>query len=305
LIRLADARFPKAHMSGHFLKGAARCLAHPGLAINYLRWRLGFRTLPIGAGTGQLASFSSFSQWWYYKNGGPLSEAYLKFVRGIVAGPGEIVCFDVGANIGLHSIAWSLLASNARIFAFEPLPDNRKNLRANLAANKIQNVKMVNAAVSDKSGQVRFRLNSSAPQNAKMDEGVLYPCADVADVDSVCLDEFADAEGIGTITLLKIDTEGAEARVLRGARHLLQAGRIRFVIAEFGPGQLQDFGDSVDTFFSALRVGNGALHLLLSDGSLSPALTELQSRQLSCGDVVFVASPTKPAPTSSEPGLSG
>lgn len=285
-----DEVLNKDRMLHQFLRNARRLISSPRLAMGYIRWILGYRRLTIGEGAGFLRCFSSFSQWWAYKNICPLPKAHLKFIADRIERNREVVCVDIGANIGLHSIAWSHLVPDCRIFAFEPLPENLKELMANLAANKAQNVKIINAAVSETTGKIRFRLNSGSPQNAKIDEGKTYPCGKVAEVDSVCLDDFANREGVDVISILKIDTEGAEAKVLRGARHLLRTGRIRVVIAEFGPTQLQDFGDSAETFLSAIRVGKGTLHHILSDGSLSSPLTNLEFQQLSGGDVMFIAS---------------
>ena len=276
-------------MINQFLRNAGRLISCPRLLIGYVYWLFKCRRINIGERIGFLGYFSSFSQWWAYRTICPLPKSYIKFIIEKMAGGREVVCVDIGANIGLHSIAWSHLTSNSCIYAFEPMPSNLKELRKNVAANKAQNVKIINTAVAEKTGKIRFRINLGSPQNAKIDEGKTYPCEKVAEIDSVCLDDFARSEGIDVISILKIDTEGAEAKVLRGASHLLRTGRIRIVIAEFGPTQLRDFGDSAETLLSAIRVGKGNLHNFLSDGSLSGPLTDIEIKQLSGGDIVFIA----------------
>ncbi len=102
------------------------------------------------------------------------------------------------------------------MFVFEPLPRNLGFLRRHLALNRIGNVTVVDAAVADRSGTVRFEEDSSTSKGRIGESGSL-------EVKSIALDDWIDAGRLPAPDLLKIDIEGAEFLALQGARRMLAA----------------------------------------------------------------------------------
>lgn len=137
--------------------------------------------------------------------------------------------FDAGANAGFYTLAFSRLSGmTGHVWAFEPLPDNLRNLRRHIALNTLQNVTVVEAALSDRSGTARFL---SAPSNAMgrlSDEGEIT-------VRTVSIDE--TCQRVGVPDLLKLDVEGAESAVLEGARETLARHRPVLLLATHGREQ--------------------------------------------------------------------
>jgi hypothetical protein len=77
--------------------------------------------------------------------------------------PGSIVVFDIGANVGFYSLLASVLTGpTGHLFAFEPLPRNLRFLRRHLQLNDLDNVTVIDAAVSRENGEVRFENGSPA-----------------------------------------------------------------------------------------------------------------------------------------------
>jgi FkbM family methyltransferase len=128
--------------------------------------------------------------------------------------PGGTV-FDLGANVGYYTMLSALRAGpGGRVYAFEPLPRNLEFLQRHLSLNRIENAVVIDAAVSDRSGTVRFAEDASTAKGRIGPEGSF-------EVRAVSLDDWIDAGRLPRPDLLKIDIEGAEFPALQGARKLL------------------------------------------------------------------------------------
>lgn len=143
--------------------------------------------------------------------------------------------FDVGANVGQTAIAFQAAFPRAEIFCFEPVQATLQQLRASIAG--FERIRAFNLALSDKIGEAELHLYessllSSLEARAPFTADRSGPAAREA-CRTDTLDSFCETEGIDSIDVLKIDTEGHDLAVLRGAGDLLTAGRIGFVLAEF------------------------------------------------------------------------
>ena len=128
--------------------------------------------------------------------------------------PGR-VCFDIGAQAGYHTLYASLtVGPTGRVFAFEPAPRNIANIRKHVAMNRLSNVTIVEAAVSDCNGVAHFDCAGSAVSGHLCAEGGLA-------VRTISLDQEIDSGALPEADYIKIDAEGAELRILHGARKLL------------------------------------------------------------------------------------
>ncbi len=125
------------------------------------------------------------------------------------------VFFDIGANVGFYTLLASVLVQDAgRVYAFEPCPRNTRYLEKHVAINKTQNVTVFRAAVGDHSGECRFEEAEDSAMGRVSETGGIA-------VQVVALDEL-HAEGVLPLpNVMKIDVEGAEAPVLRGAQRML------------------------------------------------------------------------------------
>ncbi len=140
-----------------------------------------------------------------------------KCVRFAEAVPSGGVVFDLGGNVGYYSLISAVRAGpDGRVFVFEPLPRNLDFLRRHLALNRIGNVTVIDAAVSERSGTVHFAEDASTSKGRIGKGGTL-------EVKSIALDDWIDRGLLPAPDLLKIDIEGAELLALRGARRMLAA----------------------------------------------------------------------------------
>jgi FkbM family methyltransferase len=131
-----------------------------------------------------------------------------------VVRPGDVI-YDLGAHAGFYTLlAAKLTGPTGRVVAFEPVPRNLGYLRRNLALNHCENVTVVAAAVADRSGTARFQEGPLTTVGTLAQEGGY-------DVQVVALDDY---DGPAP-RVIKMDVEGAEAAVLRGARRVLREVR--------------------------------------------------------------------------------
>jgi FkbM family methyltransferase len=125
------------------------------------------------------------------------------------------VCFDIGAQAGYHTLyAATMVGPSGRVFAFEPVPKNVANIKEHIAMNRLANVTVVEAAVSDFDGISHFDCASSAVAGHLSAQGSLA-------VRTISLDHEIDSGALPEPDYIKIDAEGAELRILEGARNLL------------------------------------------------------------------------------------
>ena len=146
-------------------------------------------------------------------------EDEIRFVRRWLK-PG-MRAMDVGANVGVYTVAMAkAVGGSGHVWAFEPTPATAECLQHSLDANEFDNVTLVRAAVSERAGSMDFSLSRYAEENsvAKMGtvgEGVLR-------VATVTLDQMAADRGCTNIDLVKLDVEGHEFEVIRGATEFLR-----------------------------------------------------------------------------------
>jgi len=136
--------------------------------------------------------------------------------------PGDVV-YDVGAHIGFFSVCAARLG--AVVYAFEPVPENAARLRENVSLNDLE-IHVVEAAVWGEDGSVELVPGDSDFESR---------AAPGTGVPSVSLDSFAEREP--EPALIKVDVEGAETEVLRGARRILAQARPVLVCELHGEGR--------------------------------------------------------------------
>ena len=147
---------------------------------------------------------------------GEFSELEAAFMCGFVA-PGDVVV-DVGANIGALTLPLAnAVGAEGSLIAFEPQPALFQILCANIALNGLRHVRTVNAAVGADGGSVKLpKLDVTQPGLF----GAHGIGTDVAG-DTGGVVKLDDALRLNRCTLMKIDVEGMEAEVIRGARDLI------------------------------------------------------------------------------------
>ena len=147
------------------------------------------------------------------------------------------LALDCGANIGNHTIYFAKVMG-LKTFAFEPVPQNVDILRKVVTQNEAHDlVEIVPLALGAANGSVQ--LSSPQPENPGMFRVSTGP--DGVSAECVTIDSFLAARSIppDTVKLIKIDVEGYECEVLRGALATIAASDA-LLVAEFAEKRLFD-----------------------------------------------------------------
>src|SRR6266404_2800894 len=143
------------------------------------------------------------------------------------------VFIDVGANFGVYTLVASrLVGATGKVIALEPTAQSFETLRQNIALNHFSNVRAFQVALTQSSGKAWLYHgwdpvgNSLGMDPLRGDEG--------EEVQTESLDNLLEDNGIGRVDDIKVDVEGAEELVLRGATKTLTSNR-PVIIFEFNP----------------------------------------------------------------------
>jgi len=163
------------------------------------------------------------------------------------------ICFDVGGNVGYFSLLLSGLAKKGIVHTFEPIKGNSTLIEASAALNGIKNIIVNNTAVGDQNGHVEFSVSQDTAYSSIINTDRVPEKMRVT-VPIISLDEYIKKNQLSKIDILKIDVEGAEAQVLKGAQNLLKnsTNRPRIILIELFDDNLLGFNTSskeiTDTF---------------------------------------------------------
>jgi FkbM family methyltransferase len=175
----------------------------------------------------------------------------LRLVSGFVR-PGMTV-FDVGAHAGYYSLAFArLVGPEGMVRCFEPNSVNLANLRRHLALNRLQNVEVVAAAVSDHTGTARFTVGEAADVR---DIHYLGAISDKGDeVACVRLDDYEDP------AVIKMDIEGGEGPALAGATRILARQQTHLFISLHGVSDQQCMDELIKHGYDIHHITHNEIH---------------------------------------------
>jgi FkbM family methyltransferase len=154
--------------------------------------------------------------------------------------PGDVF-YDIGANVGPYSlIAAKVTCNKARIFAFEPSAASFRDLSRNVLLNDCaQSVVPVPLALWSETGLLSFTFSSplagASRHRISREVGMEKPLTET--IFGVRLDDLVERFGMPVPTLAKIDVDGYELEVLRGAERTLARPELRSIIVELDAGE--------------------------------------------------------------------
>ncbi len=162
---------------------------------------------------------------------------------------------DCGGYSGIFGLVAAATNPASKVFIFEPDTTNFEHIKRNIALNNLDNVFPIQAAVSDNSGTVSFKKHEGGEAGSIVGEGgdLQMPC--------VTIDEWVEQNQKKPF-LIKLDVEGAEYRVLLGARKLLEESTDLEILLEMHYNFLKRYGDSIEDIWGLLQeLGYRAIYL--------------------------------------------
>lgn len=163
----------------------------------------------------------------------------------------DTLFIDIGAHYGFFTLLVGTRYKNSKILSFEPVPENFSVLKKNLELNGLTNIEAYNLAVSDTTGVRKFNI-SEASDNCGFDKHPAVKTLRVIDVNTVTLDNFLPAAP-KLPTIVKIDTDGHEIKMLAGMRNLLKNTEDIKLFIEFNPKCLRNAGHQPEDLLIMLQ----------------------------------------------------
>jgi FkbM family methyltransferase len=183
-----------------------------------------------------------------------------------------VVIFDVGANIGTYNalVLSTFTGKNLKVFSFEPSPKTFERLKANISVNP--SVVLKNFGLGEENKKTTLfsdGANSglSSLYNRRLNHfGIEMDKTEKVEIQT--LDNYCLTNNINHIHLLKIDVEGNELNVLKGAKRMIDNNSIDFIQFEFGGCNIdsktyfQDFFYLLNPKYRIYRIVQNGLYLI-------------------------------------------
>jgi FkbM family methyltransferase len=155
---------------------------------------------------------------------------------------------DIGANIGFTSEIFSKqTGTEGKVFSFEPDTTNFKHLNKLITKSKFVNVVLINKAVSDQSGVLKFYTSPNLNVDHRAYQVNEY--ASVTEIPCTSIDDFVIENNI-YLNFIKIDIQGYEYQAFLGMKNAIQSNPSLIIFTEFWPFALNTAGYSAEKLIS-------------------------------------------------------
>jgi len=252
-----------------FLKNLKTLLSEPGMGMEFASYSVsrllhGGQPIRVLPGNVAVTGFSGFGE--YHSCAEFVGPEECAFFANFPKAEGDVI--DIGANLGIVSVLLSRSFPDRRIHSFEPNPHTIAALRRNLEINNCTNVTAHEAAVADRDGTVSFEAHPTNRATTSISGGtsphaLTVPCT--------TLDAFMEKEKLEALAFLKVDVEGYETAVFRGAARALAQRNAAMIFFEIAPALTVQAGFAADQPARMLLDAGYQLMRMRMDGSMYPA----------------------------------
>jgi FkbM family methyltransferase len=146
-----------------------------------------------------------------------------------------MIFFDIGANAGLFAIAAAKKVGGMEIFAFEPCSWTCRLLKRNLLLNRLADINVIQTALGDSVGEGVLQINARGRDGLNTLGQSTHPDRHVVGQEKVrvtTLDVFINEHKVPRVDVIKVDVQGAELMVFRGAQNLLERADAPIILFE-------------------------------------------------------------------------
>lgn len=180
---------------------------------------------------------------------GKIKQAFLDLIQ-----DGDIV-IDVGANIGEYSlIAAQKVKQNGQVISIEPLKETVQTLKNNFQLNNFSNFEIINKVIGNETKKVNLYKQLDGGTMGFVDSSLTGRNFNKAgEVEMTTIDEILLTRNLENVKVMKIDIEGYEFELLKGAKESLKNKKIKNLIIEVHVNYLKEKGISEKQFYDYLR----------------------------------------------------
>jgi FkbM family methyltransferase len=199
-------------------------------------------------------------------------------------------CLDIGANFGFYTCLMGRFCPNGKVIGVEPAHTVYQLLRDNILINGLNgHCGATQAAVAESAGRLTLNrriLRSANTSIVEPSEALMEYHGETAferfEVKSITVDDLL-VQFDNRIDFIKIDVEGAEPLVLRGAANTISANPQLNIIMEWSPDQIRDAGFDINEFISEIDSMGLAAAVIGASGVNSVPLSELLNISYAAG----------------------
>lgn len=174
------------------------------------------------------------------------------------------VFYDIGANVGLYSCMVGVAASDCDVLCFEPHPNNMRSLKENMEENSLT-AEYFSLALANENSTLKLSSDNAEAGFGRHSLDTKDSSSTVA-VDVRQLDSLRSDNKLPIPTVVKIDVEGAELEVIKGALDTFSNSRCRVIYCEVHPERMKSFGGNYDELRDCLR--NLGFEIEIIDGNV-------------------------------------
>ena len=207
----------------------------------------------------------------------------------------DALVIDAGANFGHYAlVAAKFVGSAGRVIAFEPNTETFQLLQSNIAMLTNQNVIAVQAGLSDDNGKMSLSIDSSNPGGHSFTKGNVRETKESETIPIYNLDHYLSSNQIAPpVSLIKIDVQGFEAKVIRGAVGTIQRDH-PVVFCEVAPEAMKNSGDDFLELLEFFKDANYTVQFIntanghLEEVSYEQASDILRQPEREYADLIFI-----------------
>jgi FkbM family methyltransferase len=174
-------------------------------------------------------------------------EPYTTHLMSTIVKDGDVI-IDIGANIGYYALLESKLAPHGAVYAIEPVRENYDYLKTNVELNGCANIKLFNYGLSNQSGTAVIFVSENRNLSS-LSEGSNKGIIRKENVLLTTLNSFVDAHVKRCPTLVRMDVEGYEHQIVKGASRVIETGRPLKILMELHPYKMSEsaYDDMLNT----------------------------------------------------------
>ena len=191
---------------------------------------------------------------WCFEQGTFYESNVIYWLKKVFDKRGDHVFYDVGANIGYYAVLAAQQA--AKVYAFEPVRKTFKTLSGNVHRNRFANVELFQIGLSDENGTRVIHVYSSSGNNSiykrALPPGHALRWMRTEEIQLARADDLVAAKRLLKHTIIKVDVEGAELPMLRGASGLIATAR-PILFMELSENTFRDAGYTSADLLAELR----------------------------------------------------
>lgn len=159
-----------------------------------------------------------------------LQEVYIqKLYHPFLSGKNDAIILDIGQNIGLTSYYFKDFAK--QVIGLEPSAQHREASTTMIKQNKIENIKVLPYALSNKNGKEKFYHNTNSTMFSL--ESTVNDSSNYEEVETITFDELFKRENLTTVDFCKLDVEGHESQILASDGFKTVAPHIKAMVMEW------------------------------------------------------------------------